>query len=62
MILPTGKNSIASIKENISDISIRFKTLNDRLDFRIIDMGDLYYSSQSKADYDQLIERLKKVV
>ncbi len=38
------------------------ETLDDRLDFRIIDMGDLYYGSKSKADYDWLIEHLKRGV
>ena len=41
-------------------MGICFQTLNDRLNFLIIDMGSLYRGSRSKEDYDRLIDRLKR--
>ncbi len=34
----------------------RSEVINDQLELRIIDMGALYYGSQSKMDYDRFIE------
>lgn len=59
-ILTKGEQSVASIKRNIADMGICFQTLNDRLNFLIIDMGSLYRGSRSKEDYDRLIDRLKR--
>ena len=36
--------------------------VNDQMELRIIDKGNLYYGSQNKTDYDRLIERLKRGV
>ncbi len=56
----------ASDKANIGCVESRSKprpeAVNDQLDLCIMDMGDLYYGSQSKIDYDRLIERLKRGV
>ncbi len=58
--------SLVPIKANIGYLESRsysrYEAVNDQLDLRVIDMGVLYCGSQSKTDYDRLIERLKRGV
>ena len=59
IILTKGCRSMKSIKLNIDTMEFCTEVVNNQMELRIIDMGDLCNGSRSKAGYDWLIERLK---
>ena len=55
-----------SIKVGVGYAELRCRhcseVVNDQMELRIIDTGDLYCGSQNKTEYDRMIERLKRGV